>query len=139
MPANETGVDSAVLQIDAGVIFGDQSNYLCVPFSRFGLSNDAKIEKIHSSCECLKPSVVRYSTSSASTTTAVMIRFVHDSGPEVGMRVPTELGVAVSLTTVDGDTRNGIINFLLVSGSENTRGTSASNDTFSPYRADSGQ
>ena len=69
----KTEVAPAPMEIDAGVIFSDRASYLCLPLSRFGMSSSDDIETIVSSCEYVKPSLVRYSGSF--TTTIDGVRF----------------------------------------------------------------
>lgn len=108
----KTEVDAAALEIDAGVIFSDRSSYLCIPLSRFGLSSSDDIETIVSSCECVKPSLVRYSDSSTTTADGVLFEFIPDEASPDMTPQPMHLAVEVKLTMVGGLTRTVTVNFL---------------------------
>ena len=108
----KTEVDAAALEIDAGVIFSDRSSYLCIPPSRFGLSCSDDIETIVSSCECVKPSLVRYSDSLTTTADGVLFEFIPDGVYRETTPQPIHLAVEVKLTMVGGLTRTVTVNFL---------------------------
>ena len=108
----KTEVDAAALEIDAGVIFSDRASYLCLPLSRFGISNSDDIETIVSSCECVKPSLVRYSDSSTTTADGVLFEFIPDEVPPDTTPQPMGLGVVTTFTMVGGETRTVTVNFL---------------------------
>ena len=111
-PVGKTAVDTAHVEIDAGVIFSDRPNYLCIPLSRFGLSSSEDIESIVSSCECVKPSLVRYSDSSTTTADGVLFKFIPDEASPDTAAEPMRLGVVTTFTMVGGETRTVTVNFL---------------------------
>ena len=98
-------VDAPAYEIDAGIIFSDRQSYLVLPISRFGLSSSEVVKSIVSSCECVKPSLVRYSDSSTTIADGVLLEFIPDesiSNPAPPMR----LAVEVKLTMFGADPRN---------------------------------
>ena len=105
-------VTPANLEIDAGVIFSDRASYLCLPLSRFGLSSSDDIETIVSSCECVKPSLVRYSDSSTTTVDGVLFEFIPDEAFPDTAAEPMRLGVVTTFTLVGGDIETVTVNFL---------------------------
>jgi len=105
-------IDSSHVEIDAGVIFSDRASYLCIPVSRFGLSNSDDIETIVSSCECVKPSLVRYSDSSTSAADGVLFEFTSDEASPDTTPQPMGLGVLVTCFMVGGETHIATVNFL---------------------------
>ncbi len=108
----ETEVVAAPLEIDAGVIFSDRASYLCIPLSRFGLSGSEKIATIVSSCECVKPSLVRYSDSLTTTADGVLFEFDSEEASSDETPRPIQLGVIVTLTTHRGETRTVTVNII---------------------------
>lgn len=105
------GVPEA-LEIDAGVIFSDRANYLCMPLSRMGLSCSHKIKTLTSSCECVKPSVVQYLDSLSTTADGVLIEFVPDETTRGVAPQAVQLGIVLTLTLMSGETREFTVNFL---------------------------
>jgi len=101
-------VEPAALEIDAGVIFRDRASYLCVPLSRFGLSNSDNIKTIASTCEGVKPSLVRYFGTGAAAVDGVLFEFVSDGKAAE----PLLLGLAIVITMDDGETRTITVSFL---------------------------
>ena len=103
---------AAALEIDAGVILSDRASYLSLPLSRFGLSSPQSIESISSSCECLKPSLVRYADSSATTADGVLLEFIPDKPFDDTTPQPTGLGVVITFSMSGGETRTATVSFL---------------------------
>lgn len=108
----KTAVDAATREIDAGVIFCDRSSYLCIPLSRFGPSSSQDIESLVSSCECVKPSLVRYSDSSITTADGPVFGFIADETFPDTTPQPVRLAVEVLLTMVGGEVPTVTVNFL---------------------------
>jgi len=108
----KTEVAPAPMEIDAGVIFSDRASYLCLPLSRFGRSSSDDIETIVSSCECVKPSLVRYSDSSTTTVDGVLFEFIPDEAFPDTAAEPMRLGVVTTFTLVGGDIETVTVNFL---------------------------
>ena len=84
---------------------------------------EEKIESIVSSCECVKPSLVRYSDSSTTTADGVLFEFIPDEASAESIPRPMHLGVEVTLTMASGKTRTVTVNYrhaltLLVDGSQ---------------------
>ena len=94
------------------MIFADRSSYLCIPLSRFGLSSSENIKTIASSCECVKPSLVRYSDSSTTTADGVLFEFIPDEASPDAAAEPMRLGVVTTFTMVSGEARTVTVNFL---------------------------
>ena len=108
----KTELDPGHIEIDAGVIFGDRSSYLCIPLSRFGIASSANIEAIASSCECVKPSLVRYSESSTTVADGLLFEFAADEHTPDEATQPMHLAVGIDLRLVTGDTQTVTVNFL---------------------------
>ena len=99
-------------QIDAGVIFSNRSSYLCLPLSRFGISSSKNIQEIASSCECVRPSLVRYSENSTTGADGLQFEFIPEDTPAGTSPQTMHLAVDVRMTMVDGATRTVTVNFL---------------------------
>ncbi|MCY3010105.1 MAG: hypothetical protein NTY42_09715 [Planctomycetota bacterium] len=63
------------LTIDAGVLFLDESAYLCVPFQQLGIDDSSRIESLISSCDCVRPSWVQYLSTAGKRKSAVRLDF----------------------------------------------------------------
>ena len=108
----KTDLDPAHVQIDAGVVFSDRASYLCFPLSRFGISRAENIEAVDSSCDCLKPSIVRYPNTSATVADGLLFEFPIDYHTPNEASQPMHLGVEVNLRLVTGNTLTVTVNFL---------------------------
>lgn len=85
------------LEFDAGVIFADESNYLCIPFERLKLVPSTQIVSIETSCECVRGSVVSYVTPNQTTAYAVRLDFVPEPHSNQSEFVSMLLSVRVTL------------------------------------------
>ena len=109
----KTDVVPVEFEIDAGVIFSDRASYLCLPLTRFGISSSDDIVSIDASCECVKPSLVRYPDSSTTTADGVLFEFISEEVPRDSMPQPVSLGVVVTFTMFKGEAEIVIVDFLL--------------------------
>lgn len=111
---HSTDYGHAICNFDMGVIYSEQSSYLCIPLDRFGVDSAKSIESIESSCECVKPSLIKYSESSSSEKEGVLFTFV----PEKAVTQARRLAVEVRLIVSGGDirTRTAILTFIHVPG-----------------------
>ena len=98
-----TTEDSAIVEIDAGVILSDRASYLCLPLSRFGLTDDEEIESIISSCECVKPSLVNYADSATTTIDGVLFDFIPEETPLDEPPHLMQVGVVITFVTLGGE------------------------------------
>jgi len=94
----KTEAGPAHAEIDAGVIFGDRSSYLCIPLSRFGIASSGEIESLDSSCECVKPTLVHYSDTAATVADGLLLEFVAEDHASDSTPQPMHLAVDVRLT-----------------------------------------
>ena len=60
LSTREQSRESAPVIIDAGIVFADEANYLCLPFSRLGIEDSDEVLSVRSSCECSRPYIVSY-------------------------------------------------------------------------------
>ncbi len=100
----ETEINPSHCEIDVGVVFRDRSSYLCLPFSRFGLSSSEDIKRVETSCECVKASLVRFSESSTIAADGLLFEFISDEQSHE-TTLPQQLAIEVLLTMVNGETR----------------------------------
>jgi hypothetical protein len=102
--------------IDIGVILPGRPNYLCWPIERLGLEPNTDILRVESSCQCVQPSVVRYSTGAETIANAIMLELVSEDPEQsaVNESPPLDLGVAITLSTSDGLTHQFTLNLLQV-------------------------
>jgi len=76
-PKEESRKSSSVL--DVGVLFANESSYLCFPLEKLGIEVGKEIVSITSSCECVRPSVVRYLQRTGADGVAIRLDFIEDS------------------------------------------------------------
>jgi len=99
-------------EIDVGVVVSDRTTSYCLPLSGIGIASSGEIDSLDSSCECVKPTLVRYSDTSATFADGLLLEFVaedHASGSALG---PMHLAVDVKLILVGGKCRTVTVNFL---------------------------
>ena len=108
----KTEAGPAHTEIDAGVIFGDRSSYLCIPLSRFGIASSGEIEALDSSCECVKPMLVHYSDTAATVADGLLLEFVAEDHASDSTPQPMHLAVDVKWTLFSGKSRTVTVNFL---------------------------
>jgi hypothetical protein len=81
---------------DAGVVFADRENYLCVPITRLAIDpHDADISA-KSSCECMRPSIVRYLTQRDEVADALRVDYMAEQ-PSSGAP-PSQMRIRIEVT-----------------------------------------
>ena len=113
---------TASRSIDAGVVFADQANYLCIPLSRLGISTGDEVLEVRSSCDCTQPSIVAYHVTTTKSERALRIDFEPESTvPEStvpgstmpgSQAAPASLAVEVTLDLAGGRSTSATIQFL---------------------------
>ena len=101
----------APISFDAGVVFADEASYICIPLEKLGIDVGKEIASIKSSCECVRPSVVRYLRRKSEEGVAIRLDFVEESNAQDEIN-PVLLGVAITVTFVSGDEQLVSILFL---------------------------
>ncbi|MEZ6034944.1 MAG: hypothetical protein R3C17_17770 [Planctomycetaceae bacterium] len=84
-------------EVDAGVVFAGCPSYFCVPLSRLGLTSSDEIELVNSSCECIKPSLVRYAATSTAIVDGLKLEFVAEEHTPDTLSQPLHLAIDVTL------------------------------------------
>jgi hypothetical protein len=103
---------SPAVVLDAGIIFVDETSYLCVPFSRLGIVNSDAVVSLKSSCECVRPSIVQFAESSDTIGRALRLD-VRSVPVTVGSSLlPSKLSVEVHLQLDNGQSATTKIQFL---------------------------
>ena len=64
---------------DAGVLFANEASYLYIPLQKLGIDPAQEIVSIKSSCECVRPSVVRFLQRRSQEEVALRLDFVEDT------------------------------------------------------------
>ncbi|HAC92291.1 MAG TPA: hypothetical protein DCF63_16930 [Planctomycetaceae bacterium] len=104
------------LSLDAGVVFADELSYLCVPLSRIGGLATADILSMESSCDCVRPSLVRYLDSTGEEVGGLRLDFLREQGNKIisGTKPnnATILSVELKLNLRDSEERTLDVNFL---------------------------
>ncbi|MCA9172319.1 MAG: hypothetical protein KDB23_31860, partial [Planctomycetales bacterium] len=99
-------------EVDAGVVFAGCPCYFCLPLSRLGLTSSDEIESINSSCECIKPSLVRYAATPTAIVDGLRLEFVAEDLSEDPTLEPMHLAVVVTLKLIGGKSKSVTVNFL---------------------------
>ncbi|XZE18033.1 hypothetical protein SH449x_003316 [Pirellulaceae bacterium SH449] len=115
LPENGKGVSaSSSRTLDIGVIFRDREGYVCFPLEQVGLRPDAAIDTVHSSCDCLQPSVLEYSAPGGSVSRAILLQYRISSASDKQAinEPPMNLGVQVDVGLQDGTTHRFSVNMV---------------------------
>ncbi len=99
--------------IEAGVVFGDEAKYHCIPLSRLGVSDSDQLISVKSSCECVNPAIVEFRETTTKVARALRIDFVSDPMPSGSVAAPVNLSVDVTFELSDGSVKTASIKFLL--------------------------
>jgi hypothetical protein len=98
--------------IQAGLLFIEESSYLCVPLKDLNIDSDMPLVRVRSSCDCVQPSVVRFRVSQNEYEAALRLNFFAEHHPIYdSSAIP--LQVRVTLYFVDGSEQEMIVNLLL--------------------------
>lgn len=65
---------------DAGILFANESSYVCIPLEKLGIDIAKEIFSVKSSCQCVRPSVVRYRQRESVGGIALQLDFVEEGG-----------------------------------------------------------
>ena len=82
------------------------------PYRVIGLSSSDEIESLDSSCECVKPTLVRYSVTSTTVAAGLLLGFIAEDDSSSSPLQPVQLAVEIKLTLVGGKCRTVTVNFL---------------------------
>jgi len=99
-------------EIDAGVVLSGQITSYCLPLSRIGIASSREIESLDSSCECVKPTLVRYSDTRATVADGLLLEFVAEDNASESEPGPMPLAVDVKLMLYSNESRTFTLNFL---------------------------
>lgn len=115
-------LSNAPVAVDAGIVFSDRENYLCLPFDQLGLAADDVVSSVSSSLECVQPSVVSYRSPQEQSAYAVLLRFVKEdskNSPQTELETsgfavatPVNLGVLIDVKLADGSEKQFSVNLL---------------------------
>lgn len=98
-------------KFDAGVVFANEASYLCIPLEKLGIDSAQEILSIKSSCECVRPSAVRYVRQISQDGVALRLDFVKDSQTQDNSD-PVSLAVSIKLQLASGIEHSVTIQFL---------------------------
>ena len=102
------------IAIDAGVVFADQSSYMCWPLARFGIATDDRVVSVNTSCECTQASIVDYQLSTNECAQALRVEFVAEPVNAAGSP-PAHLAVEVTMLLASGQSKSLTVELLLTS------------------------
>lgn len=105
--------------VEAGVVLAGRDGYLCLPLEQVGVSPNASVVAIESSCECVQPRLVEHIAPSGTPEQALLLQYVADSDSEnlaVESRqadaAPKNLGVLVDMRLAGGRSQQFTVNLL---------------------------
>lgn len=101
--------------IDAGVIFASEASYICVPLSQIGVEDAGHIQRIESSCDCVRPIVTQFVDQNGRIVSALRLDFAPEgrNSPSVDQVAPVDLlSVELTFSTVDLAVMKVNVNFL---------------------------
>ena len=101
-----------VSTIDVGIVFSDQSNYVCIPLTRFRIYGDVEVFSVRTSCDCTRASIVRYCESATRNDRALRLDFVREEFLTNLEPAPVQLAVEVTFELPDGKSALAKIQFL---------------------------
>ncbi len=96
---------------DAGIVFANEASYVCIPLEKFRINPAQEIVLIKSSCECVRPSVVRYLLQQKEEGVALRLDFVDDTKGQVEIN-PISLAVEIKFQFASGTEQSTTIQFL---------------------------
>jgi len=100
------------VRIDAGIIFADRDGHVCPPFERLGLATGDDVTSLRSSCECVRPQLVKYVATNGDLLTAVMLQFVEqDEHTGEGSRA-IDLAVEIEKELTNGKSHRVTVDLL---------------------------
>ncbi len=97
---------------DAGVLFANEESYLCLPLEKLGIDPAQEILSVKSSCECVRPSVVRFLQRGSQEGVALRLDFVEDTRGHAGETNPSSLAVEIKFQFASGTEQSVTIQFL---------------------------
>lgn len=104
--------------LNVGVVLADRLGYACFSFSDIGLTDEAVVENLQSSCECVKPSLIHYLAADQQGCTGVLLEFIPGwEGRVTSLSVHPEvraarLGINVDLKLAGGKTHRFVVDLL---------------------------
>ena len=111
-PSSEQSASAKPIVIDAGIIFADEANYLCVPLTQFGIAGSEEVLSVQSTCECSRPRIVNYLESSNRVSHAVRIDFERQTVATNSELMGANLVIEISFLFSSGKSTVGKIKFL---------------------------
>ena len=105
-------VGSSSNRYDAGVLFANEESYLCLPLEKLGIDPAQEIVSVKSSCECVRPSVVRYLQRRSQEGVALRLDFVEDTQGHADETSPSSLAVEIKFQFASGTEHSVTIQFL---------------------------
>ena len=89
--------NQAFASIDAGIVFADETSYLCIPFSRVGVADRKDVLSVTTSCECTSASIVQFVDVNAQLANALRVDFTPESAASESQTAAVNLGIVITL------------------------------------------
>ena len=97
---------------DAGVVFVNEASYLCIPLQKLGIDPSQEILSVKSSCDCVRPSVVRFLQRRSQKGFALRLDFVEETKGQKDETSPSSLAVEIKFQFASGTEQSVTIQFL---------------------------
>ena len=97
---------------DAGVLFANEASYLCIPLEKLRINPAQEILSVKSSCECVRPSVVRFLQRRSQEGVALRLDFVEDTKGQEDETSPSSLAGEIKFEFASGTEQSVTIQFL---------------------------
>ena len=97
---------------DAGDLFANEASYLCIPLQKLGIDPSQEIVSIKSSCECVRPSVIRFLQRRSQERVTFRLDFVEDTQGHADETSPSSLGVEIKLQFASRTEHSVTVQFL---------------------------
>jgi hypothetical protein len=112
-PVSATSAERSASErtFDAGMFFIDEPSFLCIPFERLGISEDRVVVSVTSSCDCIKPSVVKYRNGEQGSKSAIRLSLLAINDAVHKHSRPVSLGVNVVVRYDDDQQQVFVVNF----------------------------
>jgi hypothetical protein len=80
--AKSSTVKPEINEIDVGIIFSNESSYLCFALEDLGIAHAEEIRAVRSSCDCVEPELVKYKKTDDIQGFALRLSFIAEANPE---------------------------------------------------------
>lgn len=99
------------IEVDAGVVFIDESSYICLPLEKLGLRPTDNISSVSTSCNCATPSVTEFRSGLDRYSKALRLDFKADPRAMID-HLPARVGMIVKIRLSSGEVHELTVNIV---------------------------